>query len=665
MNISLQPLFLPFRKNHWLQIGLILLLVLGLFYLFAFPVFAADAADSQNGVTPDTVKSIKSAGFFSGILTYFEDALKHAGTRLQPFALTLGSFLMMIQIGTTWTLFEGQLRMFELIKEIISFSFILFLILNFDTLADIFIQGWQFFGGTASGLFVTGTPVEAITNNPAYSPSGLIDSGWAVVGNVITSALSIAHPIDSLFILICGMGAYLGLVFMALQVTITLIEYYMVTSLGVILLPFGMLRYTKFLYSQLVKGFFTFGIKLMTVYFICGLAGNVMTDLGKIMKANNVQRDAEAISRASHGILNPEAIQPILDPSYFQGKVNYGDVLNFMLFYIIMGYLVWKIPNLVSSMVSGSPQMDAGSTLRSAMGGVGMVAAGMAGTAHLAGNVVGTWKATGAADGSGGGGGGSSAVQAATSVATGTPGGGGIPLSPDGPTIQANGMNVNPKDISDQGNFDLASRVAADTTGGAGGDSDSSPSESAESTASSKAGSDSSSSGSAESAASSKDGSDSSPSASAASAALSKDGSDSSPSESSESPKDGSKDGKFNPWNESEKAAKQAKEGNGAAATSAVAEAAPRNSQSAPSSSWARRAAPSSPEERAKSSHLGRFARAMVLQGLAGSSLVKHFQHGLQESAYNASVADQMHNNLHQYLTNPQGYRFHDDGGDV
>lgn len=615
MNISLQPLFLPFRKNHWLQIGLILFLVLGLFYLFASPVFAADAADSQNGVTPDTVTSIKSAGFFSGILTYFEGALKDAGKRLQPFALTLGSFLMMIQIGTTWTLYEGQLRMFELIKEIISFSFILFLILNFDTLADTFIQGWQFFGGIASGLFFPGTPVEAITNNPAYSPSGLIDSGWAVVGNVITSALSIAHPIDSLFILICGMGAYLGLVFMALQVTITLIEYYMVTSLGVILLPFGMLRYTKFLYSQLVKGFFTFGIKLMTVYFIAGLAGKVMTDLGKIMKANNVQRDAEAISRASHGILSPEAVQPILDPSYFQGKVNYGDVLNFMLFYIIMGYLVWKIPNLVSSMVSGSPQMDAGSALRSAMGGAGMVAAGMAGTAHLAGNVVGTWKATGAADGSGGGGsGGTSAVQAATSVSPGTPGG--IPLSPDGPATQANGMNG--------------------TSQNSGGDSG--PSASLDSAASSN----------------------SSPADSAASS-----NSDTSDSTTS------SNDGQSNPENESEKATKQAEEGTNkeeapvSSAAPSSAKAAPSQAQSAPPSSWARRAAPSSPEERAKSSHLGRFARAMVLQGLAGSSLVKHFQHGLQESAYNASVADQMHNNLHQYLTNPQGYRFHDDGGDV
>lgn len=610
MNISLQPLFLPFRKNHWLQIGLILFLVLGLFYLFASPVFAADAADSQNGVTPDTVTSIKSSGFFSGILTYFEGALKQAGKRLQPFALTLGSFLMMIQIGTTWTLFEGQLRMFELIKEIISFSFILFLILNFDTLADIFIQGWQFFGGTASGLFFPGTPVEAITNNPAYSPSGLIDSGWAVVGNVITSALSIAHPIDSLFILICGMGAYLGLVFMALQVTITLIEYYMVTSLGVILLPFGMLRYTKFLYSQLVKGFFTFGIKLMTVYFIAGLAGKVMTDLGKIMKANNVQRDADAIVHASHDILNKESVQLILDPNYFKGDVNYGDVLNFMLFYIIMGYLVWKIPNLVSSMVFGSPQMDAGSTLRSAMGGVGMVAAGMAGTAHLAGNVVGTWKATGAADGSGGGGGGgNSAVQAATSVASGTSGG--IPLSPDGPAsaTQANGMNG--------------------TSQNSGGDSG--PSASLDFAASSN----------------------SSPSDSAAS-------SNSGTSDSATS----SNDGQSNPGNESEKATKQAEEGTNKAGAPASS-AASSQAQSAPSSSWARRAAPSSPEERAKSSHLGRFARAMVIQGLAGSSLVKHFQHGLQESAYNASVADQMHNNLHQYLTNPQGYRFHDDGGDV
>lgn len=632
MNISLQPLFLPFRKNHWLQIGLILFLVLGLFYLFASPVFAADAADSQNGVTPDTVTSIKSSGFFSGILTYFEGALKQAGKRLQPFALTLGSFLMMIQIGTTWTLFEGQLRMFELIKEIISFSFILFLILNFDTLADIFIQGWQFFGGTASGLFFPGTPVEAITNNPAYSPSGLIDSGWAVVGHVITSALSISHPIDSLFILICGMGAYLGLVFMALQVTITLIEYYMVTSLGVILLPFGMLRYTKFLYSQLVKGFFTFGIKLMTVYFIAGLAGKVMTDLGKIMKANNVQRDADAIVHASHDILNKESVQLILDPNYFKGDVNYGDVLNFMLFYIIMGYLVWKIPNLVSAMVSGSPQMDARGVLGSAMAGAGLVAAGVAGTAHLAGNVAGTWAATGAG-GSGGvagaaggtGGGGTSAVQAATSVSSATPGGGGIPLSPDGPTIQANGMNINPKNISDQGNFDLASRVAADTTGGASGDSDSSTFES-------------------ESAASSKD-------------------------------------GKFNPWNESEKAAKKAEEGTGATATTASpaapapqgnAPAASSSGSDKPAVSWARKAAPVSQgsdsakdKDKPKSSHFGRFARAMVLQGLAGSGLVQHFQHGLQESAYHANVVDQMHYDMHQYLVDPKGYKFHDDGGDV
>lgn len=625
MNISLQPLFLPFRKNHWLQVSLILLVILGLCYFFAFPAFAADTP-TDGGANPDTVKAIESSGFFSGILTYFMDALKQAGKRLQPFALTLGSFLMMIQIGTTWTLYEGQLRMFELIKEIISFSFILFLILNFDTLADTFIQGWQFFGGIASGLFVTGTPVEAMTKNPAYDPSGLIDSGWAVVGHVITSALSISHPIDSLFILICGMGAYLGLVFMALQVTITLIEYYMVTSLGVILLPFGMLRYTKFLYSQLVKGFFTFGIKLMTVYFICGLAGHVMTGLGKIMVAKHEQATSDSIVAASGGMLNDDIAKIIVNPDYFDKSVNYGDVLNFMLFYIIMGYLVWKIPNLVSAMVSGSPQMDAGSVLRSAIGGAGMVAAGVAGaaagTAHLAGNVAGTWAATGA---SGSGGGDNSAVQAATSVASGTSGG--IPLSPDGPATQANGMNG--------------------TSQNSGGDSG--PSASLDSAASSN-------SSPADSAASSNSGT----SDSAAS-------SNSGTSDSATS----SNDGQSNPGNESEKATKQAEEGTnkaGAPASSAApssAKAAPSQAQSASSSSWARRAAPSSPEERAKSSHLGRFARAMVLQGLAGSSLVKHFQHGLQESAYNASVADQMHNNLHQYLTNPQGYRFHDDGGDV
>ena len=184
-------------------------------------------------------------------------------------------------------------------------------------------------------------------------------------------------------------------------------------------------------------------------------------------------------------------------------------------------------------------------------------------------------------------------------------------------------MNVNPKDISDQGNFDLASRIAADTTGGASDDSDSSTSESAAS----------------------------------------------------------SKDGKFNPWNESEKTAKQAEEGTGATATTASpaapapqgnAPAASFSGSDKPAVSWARKTAPVSQgsdsakdKDKPKSSHFRRFARAMVLQGLAGSALVEHFQHGLQESAYHANVIDQMHHDMHQYLVDPKGYRFHDDGGDV
>ena len=66
MNISLQPLFMQKKKNHWLQVSLILLVILGLCYFLAFPAFAADTP-TDGGANPDTVKAIESSGFFSGI----------------------------------------------------------------------------------------------------------------------------------------------------------------------------------------------------------------------------------------------------------------------------------------------------------------------------------------------------------------------------------------------------------------------------------------------------------------------------------------------------------------------------------------------------------------------------------------------------------------------
>ena len=404
-------------REYWVRFLGIFLLAAFFCFLFTMTSLAADGVES-------VTDQVQSAGFFSSILTYFKNHLVAGGKNLMPIAISLSLLLMTIQIATTWTLYEGQLRMFELIKEVIRFSFILFLIYNFKYLADTFIEGWMYFGGIASGIFTYASDAKAIAQAPYYDPSRLVDMGWVCISQVFAKGTSLAHPINSLLILVCGIVAYIGVVFIALQVTITLLEYYMVTCLGVILLPFGLLRYTHFLYNKLIQGIFTFGIKLMVVYFIAGLGGKVLIDLGTAVSENNASDTAarvmEAGNRDIEGLITPEMAGMITGTGISANSVNFGHVLNFMLLFIIMGYLVWKIPSLVAGMISGSPQMEAGAVAGTAMG---FAAGAVLGSSHLAGNVAGTWAATSAKAGEGvsaavdkGGGAASNALAHATQM---------------------------------------------------------------------------------------------------------------------------------------------------------------------------------------------------------------------------------------------------------
>lgn len=600
-------------KERMIRILGILLLVLAFFFFFSMTSLAADTAQ---GVSDQA----KNVGFFSGILNYFKGHLIKGGKNLMPVAISLSLLLMTIQIATTWTLYEGQLRMFELIKEVIRFSFILFLIYNFEYLANTFIEGWMYFGGIASGIFNFSADAKAIAAHPIYNPSHLVDVGWACISQVFAKGTSVVHPINSLLILVCGIVAYIGVVFIALQVTITLLEYYMVTCLGVILLPFGLLRYTHFLYNKLIQGIFTFGIKLMVVYFIAGLGGKVLDDLGSVISKNNASADADRIVSAVDedipGLITPEMAGMITGTGISANSVNFGDVLNFMLLFIIMGYLVWKIPSLVAAMISGSPQMEAGAVAGTAMG---FAAGAVLGSSHLAGNVAGTWAATSAKAGEG--------VSAAVDK------GGGAASNALAHATQMPGSSG-------------SSPVAAVSAGG---------------------GKDNSQLG--DEARNAMQGSTSVPAENAASAPVSAGGG-----EAPASAGEGSSSGETSSSSQS----------TGAPSPSAMADQAADKAASAPKAGEQSVGKPFRPARDAgfnvaykangefdmdndhkfvdhgttsHRSHVVRFASAMLMQGIGGSAIVQNFLNGSRRSAQHARDYDGLRHNYSQYVTNSVGYR--------
>lgn len=604
-----------FSKEKAVRILRIFSLVLVFSFLILMTSLAADTTES-------VTKNVQNVGFFNGILNYFRDHLVAGGKNLMPIAISLSLLLMTIQIATTWTLYEGQLRMFELIKEVIRFSFILFLIYNFESLANTFIEGWMYFGGIASGIFTYSADAEAIGKAPYYNPSRLVDMGWVCISQVFAKGTSLAHPINSLLILVCGIVAYIGVVFIALQVTITLLEYYMVTCLGVILLPFGLLRYTHFLYNKLIQGIFTFGIKLMVVYFIAGLGGKVLIDLGTAVSENNASDTAarvmEAGNRDIEGLITPEMAGMITGTGISANSVNFGHVLNFMLLFIIMGYLVWKIPSLVAGMISGSPQMEAGTFAGTAMG---FAAGAVLGSSHLAGNVAGTWAATSAKAGEGvsaavdkGGG----AAPKALAYATQMPGSSG---SSSVAAVSSGGGKDNSQ-LGDearnamQGSTSVPAENAASAPVSAGG---------GEAPASAGEGS---SSGKTSSAASSASPSAPSPSTMADQAADKA----ASTQKSGEMP--------------SGKPFRPARDAGYNVAYKANGEFDMNNDHKFVDHGTT-----------SYRPHIVRFASAMLTQGIGGSAIVQNFLNGSRRSAQHARDYDGLRHNYSQYVTNSVGYR--------
>lgn len=596
-------------KERMIRILGILLLVLAFFFFFSMTSLAADTAQ---GVSDQA----KNVGFFSGILNYFKGHLIKGGKNLMPVAISLSLLLMTIQIATTWTLYEGQLRMFELIKEVIRFSFILFLIYNFEYLANTFIEGWMYFGGIASGIFNFSADAKAIAAHPIYNPSHLVDVGWACISQVFAKGTSVVHPINSLLILVCGIVAYIGVVFIALQVTITLLEYYMVTCLGVILLPFGLLRYTHFLYNKLIQGIFTFGIKLMVVYFIAGLGGKVLDDLGSVISKNNASADADRIVSAVDedipGLITPEMAGMITGTGISANSVNFGDVLNFMLLFIIMGYLVWKIPSLVAAMISGSPQMEAGAVAGAAMG---FAAGAVLGSAHLAGNTAGTWAATSAKAGEG--------VSAAVDK-----GGGADPHALAHATQMPGGSGSSPVAAVSAGGEKGNSQLG-DEARNAMQESTSVPTENAGvAPASAGGGESSASTGGDTSSASSASPSAPSPSAMADQAA--------------EKAASTQKSGEM-PVGKPFRPARDA--GYNVAYQSNGEFDMDNNHKFKDHGTTSYRP------------HIVRFASAMLTQGIGGSAIVQNFLNGSRRSAQHARDYDGLRHNYSQYITNSVGYR--------
>ena len=288
--------------------------------------------------------------FLDSLLNFFYEHSVTGMIQLQPHAFELVCVLAIIDICSTWALYDGQMRMSFVINKTMKVGFFLLLIVNWDTINSAILRSFEIAGATASGLSNIGA-------GDWISPSKILERGFNICGTLfkdfqdtgITDNGGIARLFMDLIAIAITIASFF---FISLQVLITKIEFCIFSSLGVILLPFGAIRFTSFLFQRVVSGVFSFGIKLMIMYFLLGLFDTLSGAL-----------------------------------TSFEENVSFSSMLKMALSYATLAFLVWKLPNLAASMMNGQPSMEAGDVVRGATTAKSTVAGAVGGAVGAAGAV--------------------------------------------------------------------------------------------------------------------------------------------------------------------------------------------------------------------------------------------------------------------------------------
>ena len=297
--------------------------------------------------------------FLNQLLDTFRNASVTGMVNLKPAALGLVAVLGILDITAMWGLYFGEMRVREIMGKVIKISFFVILILNWGPITtaveDTFVKVGQIASAhqTAtkpSSIMVEGTKkMYRLWNNaiydipmadgekaksgvPYYDSNGnlnkdaekmLADSKPKSANPFSGLGEAIAAIPGRIIKIILALAIFIAFAFIALNVLLCFVEFYLTTALSIILLPFGVNSHTSFISQKALGAVVNFGVKLMIMIFLLGLMSTM------IDKMDAITND------------------------------DYGKLFEAVLQACMYAFLIWKLPSLISGMLSGTPSMGA------------------------------------------------------------------------------------------------------------------------------------------------------------------------------------------------------------------------------------------------------------------------------------------------------------------
>lgn len=299
--------------------------------------------------------------FLNQLLDTFRNASVTGMVNLKPAALGLVTVLGILDVTAMWGLYFGEMRVREIMGKVIKIGFFVILILNWGPITtaveDTFVKVGQIASAhqTAtkpSSIMVEGTKkmyrlwnnaiydipmsdtAKSSDNIPYYDSNGNLNKDATKMVEADKKANAPTNPFSGLgesiaaipgriIKIILALAIFIAFAFIALNVLLCFVEFYLTTALSIILLPFGVNSHTSFISQKALGAVVNFGVKLMIMIFLLGLMSTMISKMDAIIND------------------------------------DYGKLFESVLQACMYAFLIWKLPSLISGMLSGTPSMGA------------------------------------------------------------------------------------------------------------------------------------------------------------------------------------------------------------------------------------------------------------------------------------------------------------------
>ena len=304
---------------------------------------------------PDIKKNIEEMDILSGFMdSYLNGVIKPGSQAILSPCMKLLLILTVLEVGweMSFKLVSGD-KVKYLLSVIIKMGIFMFLMMNWIDLMGALGQGFQQIGFLAGG--------SGADDGANLKPDSIYKNGFNIFNTFWENAsfdsigLVILNVVSLLIVLI-------AMILTAIEMFLARIEFYTLALITIPLLPFIMLNKFAFLAEKAIGGMFNLAIKLSVISFITAMAIPFM---------NSFQTKIAAAE----------------DP-WTQPELLFQAVLAALIIY----FLTKKIPELVTSLLNGQPNLSGGGMMDMAKG-MASSAAGAAGTAvNGAAGALGKWR---------------------------------------------------------------------------------------------------------------------------------------------------------------------------------------------------------------------------------------------------------------------------------